>query len=168
MSKGEAPSRTERVTGYFRRRIGNPFINRVGRDALTGSAAEARSVLRAEKISRDEVRSAMNGRYADGGRERFQDLMRERGLSERDLAPLERMRSNQFLWMCLISLVTLLLGASIPFMTDDPLITVSGLIFGLFSLVFIMIGLRHDFSAWQIRNRRFGGVREYVSERWGG
>ena len=69
--------------------------------------------------------------------------------------------------MCAVSGIALLLGAAIPLLTDDWLIMMSGLIFGLFSLVFLAVGLRHDLAAWQIRNRRFGGIREYVEDRWG-
>ena len=93
--------------------------------------------------------------------------MAQEGLKERDLSELERMRVRQFRAMCAISALALLLGAAIPILTDDGLIMMSGLILGLFSLVFLAIGLRHDLAAWQIRNRRFGGILEYVHDRWG-
>lgn len=162
----EKPSRTARVTSYLGRRFGNPFINRVGRDAVTGSAEEARSALRIKRVDKEEARGAIRGRYSDGGRARFAHLAQEQGLSDRDLEEMAHMRVTQFRMMCLVSLVSLVIGAAIPFFTDDRLISVSGLIFGLFSLVFLMIGLRHDFAAWQIRNRRFGGIREYFEDRW--
>lgn len=167
MSGGGREGRMSRIGGYFGRRIGNPFISRVGRETLTGSAEEARSALMPERITREEARSAILGRYPDGGRARFAQLMAQRGVHERDLHVLERMRVRQFRAMCTVSLIALLLGAVIPFLTDDGLIMMSGLIFGLFSLVFLTIGLRHDLAAWQIRNRRFGGIREYVEDRWG-
>jgi len=163
---GEKPSRSSRITSYFGRRVGNPFINRVGRDAISGSVDEARSVLRADRVSREEVQGAIRGRYPDGGRARFVMMAEERGLSAADLTAMERMRVTQFRMMVAVSLVSLIAGAAIPFLTDDWLISVSGLIFGLFSLLFLMIGLRHDFAAWQIRNRRFGGIREYFEDRW--
>lgn len=167
MSETERPGRVRRVGSYFGRRVGNPFITRVGRDTLSGGAASAHGVLRPERVSPDEVRGAIRGRYPDGGRARFEEVMRESGIGPEDLPELERMRMRQFRAMCLISLLALLLGASVPLFTQDWLIRISGLIFGLFSLVFLAVGLRHDLSAWQIRHRRFGGIREYVEERWG-
>jgi len=159
--------RVRRVGSYFGKRVGNPFISRVGRESLSGGAEEAGGVLRPERVSRDEVRGAIRGRYADGGRERFAQMMREQGVSAADLPRLEAMRVRQFRAMCVVSVLALLLGAAVPFFTDDYLIMISGLIFGLFSLVFLAIGLRHDFAAWQIRARRFGGMREYLEQRWG-
>ena len=167
MSGGERPGRISRIGGYFGRRVGNPFISRVGRDTLTDGAGQAGHVLRPARISREEARGALRGRYEDGGRARFAQLMAQEGLKERDLSELERMRVRQFRAMCAISALALLLGAAIPILTDDGLIMKSGLILGLFSLVFLAIGLRHDLAAWQIRNRRFGGILEYVHDRWG-
>jgi hypothetical protein len=162
----EKPSRTARITSYLGRRFGNPFINRVGRDAVTGGAEQAKSALRITRVDKEEARGAIRGRYKDGGRARFAEMARERGLSDRDLEEMAHMRVTQFRMMVLVSLVSLIAGAAIPFFTDDWLISISGFIFGLFSLVFLMIGFRHDFAAWQIRNRRFGGIREYFEDLW--
>lgn len=162
----EKKGRVSRFAGYFGRRIGNPFISRVGRETLSEGAHQAGQVLRPVRISWSEAQEAINGRYEDGGRARFRQVMAQNGVSERDLPALERMHVQNFLAMCAISLLALGAGAAIPFLTDDWLIMASGLVFGLFSLVFLLIGLRHDFSAWQIRNRRFGGIREYVEARW--
>jgi hypothetical protein len=164
---GPKPGRAKRVGSYFGRRVGNPFISRVGQETLSTGAGQARSVLKPERVTSQEVRGAIRGRYADGGRSRFQELMRENGLSAADLPRLEVMRTRQFRAMCLVSALALLIGAAVPFFTDDWLITISGLIFGLFSLVFLAVGVRHDFAAWQIRERRFGGLREYLDLRWG-
>jgi len=166
-SKPEKRGRIARIGGYFGRRIGNPFVRSVGRDTLYGGADQARSVLTPERVSRSEAEAAFRGRYEDGGRARFAQLMAQQGVPERDLARLEGMRTRQFRVMCAMSLLALGLGAAVPFFTDDWLIMISGLIFGLFSLVFLAIGLRHDFAAWQIRNRRFGGIRDYIEDRWG-
>jgi hypothetical protein len=163
----EKGGRVSRVGSYFGRRVGNPFISRVGRESLSDGVSEAGGVLKPERVTREEVSGAIRGRYADGGRERFAQLMQEQGLGVADLPRLEGMRTRQFHAMCVISAIALLLGAAVPFFTDDYLIMISGLIFGLFSLVFLAIGLRHDFAAWQIRSRRFGGMREYLEERWG-
>lgn len=165
--KTEKKGRIARVGGYFGRRVGNPFINRVGRETLSGGAEQARCVLRPERVSREEARGAYHGRYEDGGRARFAQVMAQQGVPERDLAGLEASRARLFRYMIGFSGVALTFGAVIPFLTDDWLIMISGLIFGLFSFVFLAIGLRHDFAAWQIRNRRFGGIREYVEDRWG-
>lgn len=164
---GAKKGRIARVGGYFGRRVGNPFINRVGRDTLYEGADQARGVLRPERVSREEARGALHGRYEDGGRARFAQVMAQQGVPDRDLKGLEENRIRLFRFMVALSGLTLALGAAIPFLTDDWLIMISGLIFGLFSLVFLAVGLRHDFAAWQIRNRRFGGIREYVEDRWG-
>jgi hypothetical protein len=162
----EKKGRIARVGGYFGRRVGNPFINRVGRETLSGGVDQARSVLKPERVTREEARSAYHGRYEDGGRARFSQVMAQQGVPDRDLPVLEASRVRLFRFMAALSLLTLVMGAVIPFLTDDWLIMISGLIFGLFSLVFLAIGFRHDFAAWQIRNRRFGGIREYVEDRW--
>lgn len=164
---GPRPGRIARVGGYFGRRVGNPFISAVGRDTLYKGADSARDVLKPERVSRAEAMAAYKGRYQDGGRDRFSQLVVQRGLGEDDLRQLERMRLLQFRAMLVVSLLALLIGSAVPFWTDDWLILISGLIFGLFSLIFLMIGLRHDFAAWQIRSRRFGSIRNYLEERWG-
>ena len=46
MSGAERPGRAARIGGYFGRRIGNPFISRVGRDTIADGADQAGRVVR--------------------------------------------------------------------------------------------------------------------------
>lgn len=160
-------TRTRRLAGYFGRRIGNPFIQRAGREGLTTSYEGARSSLSVEKISPDEVRNAYRGRYKDGGRERFRESFSGSGLSEEDLTVLASNRRAQAFIMVVAAAFALFAGAAMPFFTTIFVISLSGLVFGIFSLLFLAIAFRHDYAAWQIESRRFGGVKEYIDIRWG-
>lgn len=168
MSEDVKKGRGKRVAGYFGRRIGNPFIQKVGRETMEGSRDVVRRTFRVEKLSREEVRNGIQGRYKDGGRQRFREMYSSRGLGESDLDGLARNRERQALAMTAVAVFALISGAAAPFFTDVFVISLSGLVFGVFSLAFLAIAFRHDYAAWQIRARRFGGVREYIDARWGG
>lgn len=167
MSNAEKKGLTRRIGGYFGRRFRTPHVGSIGGDLLRGGSDEARKSLEIKRIDRAEVLNAYRGRYSDGGVARFSEMADEYGLSDDDLLILESERVRQFQIMCVFAAVCFVVGFLFPFLTSDLLIVASGFVFGIFSLVFLVIGLRHDFAAWQIRNRRFGGLREYLDIRWG-
>ncbi|MFX4300093.1 hypothetical protein [Pseudosulfitobacter pseudonitzschiae] len=150
---------------YLSRRFGNEFINKVGRDNVTGSYAAAKDALKIEPISRQELRGGIYGRYADGGRERFSQMMHQNGLKEDDLTRMAFHRRRDALITFSAAIGFLLFGAWSIFSSSKEYVFIYSSSTLIVSLVLFAVGLRHDFSRWQIESRRFGGFREYFTGR---
>lgn len=150
---------------YISKRFGNEYIKEVGRDNLKGSYEAAREAMRLEKISKDELKRGIYGRYADGGRSRFKQVMSEQGVKEEDLPTMVVERRRNALIMFLSAIGFLAFGAWSIFGsgTDHILIYVMSTLIA--SLILFALSLRHDFARWQLENRRFGSFAEYFVNR---
>lgn len=150
------------VVRYVGRRFGNSFINEVGVETLKESASRARHAIIPRKFDADEFRSGMNGRYEDGGISRFSEMMIENNLKDEDIPALRRQYTRSAGVMFISAAAFLMIGAYMMFVSDIFIQTVCGFITSFVSFLFIALGLRHDFSRWQVENRRFGGFSEYL------
>ena len=155
----------QRGFGYFKRRIGNEFINKVGRDNMTSSYSAAKNALKPQRVSKSEIEAALNGRYEDGGRERFETLVREKKLDAPALADLMVSHKRNATISLGIAGLTLVLGVVAILSVG----IMHSLLYALLTLVvilmFLALSVRHDYARWQIANRRFGGLREYFGAR---
>lgn len=148
---------------YISRRFGNQFINKVGKDSLTGSYQAAKDTLKIKTASREELLGGFYGRYADGGRARFTQMMHMKGIKEDELPGMAAVCRRDALITFAGGVLFLAIGAwsilnAAPAFTF--IYTISTMVV---SLVLFAVGLRHDFARWQIEQRRFGGFREYFT-----
>jgi hypothetical protein len=151
--------------GYIKRRFGNEFITRVGRESVTSSYSAAKEAIQPARVSRNEIEKGLEGRYKDGGRERFSQLAKERHLSSETLDIMaQRHKTNA----CLIggaAVFTLGIGTWSIFTSSGSDKLVAAALTLVISMLFGAFFMRFDFSRWQIENRRFGGFREYLQSR---
>ena len=151
--------------GYIGKRFGNRFINEVGREAMKSSVALAKETILPKKADPEEIRSGYHGRYKDGGKARFQQMVVEENLSENRLDELAYDLRNQARVVFCSGLFFLLLGVFISFTGESWSALRNGLGTSLASLIFIALGLRQDFCRWQVEERRFGALREYLFQK---
>ena len=147
---------------YIARRFGNPFINRVGRDVLTAGVAGAKSAMIPGKFDLDEFRAGLSGRHNDGGAARFAEKVLEEGITDGLLLRMARNRRRSARAMLASAVIFLMTGAYLMVSAPVARDMVFGFSTAFSALVFVALGIRHDFSRWQIENRRFGGFREYL------
>lgn len=162
--KGFLARRAEGTARYVYKRFGNSFINEVGVDSVKQGASVAREAMTPKAFDREDFNDGLNGRYQDGGVVRFAELMRENGLKEADLQRLSYDRRKSAGIMFLAAAFFLILGAYFMVTAETGSTILFGFSTAFVSLCFISVGVRHDFSRWQIESRRFGGFRDYLND----
>jgi len=160
--KGFLARRAVGTARYVGRRFGNQFINKVGRDSLSKGAQRAKATLTPSEVDPDDFRAGLDGRYSDGGVKRFRDVMRTSNVSDDDLAGLAKSRRRAGIMMFVAAGGFLLLGSWMMINAEGFNQVVFGLVTALMSFLFVTIGINHDFSRWQIEQKRFGGFKEYL------
>jgi hypothetical protein len=152
-----------RVGVWGLRKLRTPTAQMASRKALLGGLDMAKDGLRPARLRPVEAEAAFIGRYADGGRARFEQLRVSLNLSSEDLARLEDAnRSHAFINLVIASgLVTIGMFILI-FM---PGAVMPALVLAFLSLAFLLLWLKHDFAAWQISRRGFPGLRAYLEVR---
>jgi hypothetical protein len=172
--KGFFARRKEGVKKYTLNRLASPFIRKSG-EAYSGTA---RSALTPQKLDRQDMLSGYNGRYSDGGRARFAELMKEVDQMNRLKAESDKSGKTVYTPLDLDQMAKsrrrasgiMFAGAALFFGTAFYFIIAAGgymdVLFGLASamcsFIFLALSAQHDFSRWQIQERRLGGFREYL------
>lgn len=151
--------------GYFKRRLGRSEYGRLNQ--VAGEANEdARKALTPGEVSKEEALSAWRGRYDDGGRARFAAVMQEQQIDENDIREREKMLRQSGVVYVIGSVLT---SAGMVYWSLNSygvMSTVGLLAFVAVILMFLALAFRSDLAAWQIRERRFAGIREYFSRRF--
>lgn len=148
---------------YISRRFGNQFINKVGKDNLTGSYQAAKKTLSIKPISKEELLGGFYGRYTDGGRARFTQMMHMNGIKEAELPTIAGLRRRDALITFAAAVLFLVIGAFSIAAADPAYLFIYISSTAIVSLVLFAVGIRHDFARWQIEQRRFGGFHEYFT-----
>ncbi|MFG6573548.1 hypothetical protein ACGYLO_18290 [Sulfitobacter sp. 1A13353] len=158
-------SRSSRgVARYVGRRFGNQFVNEVGRDLVTKGFNRAKETLTPVEMDRDDFRAGLNGRYEDGGKTRFEEVLRETNTNNRQLAALAQHRRRAAYVMFAAAAGFLLFGAVMIVRAGGFNEALYGFVTAFMSFIFLTIGISHDFVRWQIEQRRFGGFLEYFGK----
>jgi len=160
--KGFLARRAEGTARYVGRRFGNQFINKVGRDSLTKGAQHAKHTLTPREVDPEDFRAGLEGRYADGGVARFKAVMEASGVDDESLPGLAKYRRRAGLMMFAAAGGFLFLGAWMIIGAQGFNQVLFGFVTAFMSLLFVTIGINHDFSRWQIEQKRFGGFKEYL------
>ena len=157
-----------RLAGWGTSKIRKPELRAVGLGTLRGGLEEARSMLRPAPLDGRDFMAGLRGRHADGGVSRFQEHVRANGIGEKDLVGIEsthRMIARAYVVMTLACVLAAILSVSLSAAAFSGL---GAMVLMLFGFGFLAVAVRHDFSAWQIRVRRFAGFRDYLDLRFGG
>ncbi len=164
--------------GFFSRtgrRAGSWAANRVARgDMRARSRAnykEARRVavdaLKPKRIVPAEVKAGFEGRYADGGRGRFEEMRAAMDLSDNDLAHLAKRNAIASGIFGVSAFCFTAFGLFLVISADTALASLSGVATLFAALLFASMGITRDFAAWQIEMRAFTGLRTYARARLG-
>jgi len=161
--RGFLARRAQGTVRYVGRRIGNPFIAEVGIDNFKKGVVGAREAMKPQKLDREDFQSGLNGRYADGGVARFAEIMKEADLKEDDLPQMQYTRRRSAIIMFISAALFVALGSYVMISGTGGRDILMGFVTAFVSFVLVAIGVREDFSRWQIQMRRIGGFLEYLS-----
>jgi Zn-dependent protease with chaperone function len=157
----------------FLKRVGNYGSRRVLPDAMASNAksnakssiAAAIDALRPNAVDPDELRSGYIGRYADGGRARFEKMVAKSGLDGGQLDMMAKHNRKLFILFLMSGLAGLAMGFYMMFTEEIMVMILSGAAVCIVGLTMIATAVRYEFICWQITNRRFGGFREFLDQK---
>lgn len=154
--------RKDGLVRYVGKRFGNENDNKLGKDVFMGGVEQAKRTLMPLEYDPSDVSSGYRGRYEDGGVAAFARAMKAAGITEEMLPALERERLLNFRILATAAFSFLIIGVYLMISAESFSGIKNGFGTSLASFIFIALSLRHDFSRWQIAQRRFGGFREYL------
>lgn len=103
------------------------------------------------------------GRYLDGGREAFRRVMQAKGITESQLPEIASGWRRQA-WTYFAGSIAMLALAGVLALKEG---TAFGLALALsascMALLLLAMGLAADFSRWRVKERRMGGLAEYLA-----
>lgn len=155
------PLKKRGIRGYFGRRL-MPFGIIAGRRTFSEARNTLKEGFRPSRISLEDAKTGFQGRHGDGGRARFREEVERAGMDEAAIDGLSLTLRQQSRIMLGLGGLLVVLGVVFMLVSQDWLIRFSGLTLALMSLICGSMALRYDFSAWQLRERRFGGLGEYL------
>lgn len=169
MGKTDEPGRLKRaghaVGRYGLRRIRSPELSKGNRRVIAQGWRGALAALRPMPAERDELLGGYTGRHGDGGRARFVELVESRNLDDAALEQIATGHRGANLSFGLAALLVFVFGLVSIIRASSAISITSGIAVALFGAVFAALAIRADFARWQIKSRRFGGLREYLNRR---
>lgn len=131
---------------------------------LARTVGDAKATLTVSKADGKDLRAGYRGRYEDGGRARFAQMVQGENLDDVQIDAMGTHHRTLTIAFLLASFAALLGALYFLFMSESALESLTGITLLMVMLTFLSMALRHHFSAWQIRNRRFGGLGEFLRE----
>ena len=165
MSKKEKVGFIRRIGNYGSRRVVPDSVADQAKKNATGSVRVALDALRPNHIDPDELRAGYEGRYSDGGKNRFEVMVAQNDLDEHQLDRMSEHNHKIALAFLLGGVIGLVFGFYMMFTEDMMLMIFAGAATCIVGLTLFATSLRFEYISWQIANRRFGGFREFL-ERW--
>lgn len=161
------PKRRRRLLGWAANKFNGSAVGQVN-SILMENVRATRDRARLAELTKEDVEAGIKGRYADGGRERFKQLELEHGWTSSDLDRRQRswkMQSRLYLLGAVAGLLLPVVWVLLQPGWFALLMLAPGLVV---PLALGAVAVKADFAAWQIRERRFGGLRDYFNGRAGG
>lgn len=159
------PSRGSRLKAYGLRRISSPEQMKRSSRSFRSAAKHAFEAVRPLKIDRDDLAAGYHGRHADGGRARFREMVAKEGLTPAQLEVARKGHLKASLAYLAAGLICVGYSVYLTASAEGAVDLIGGLTVGFLFLPFLALFTRHDFSAWQIGQARFGGFSEYMRSR---
>ena len=168
----------EEKHGIFRRtgsKIGTYAANRLQpayqrqrrRENIQHTGSAAKEALRPTVFDADQARAGYEGRYPDGGRGAFAKFMVDLGLEEADLDRIGKQHAFNRAVFAIAAGGLLVMSFWVASSATGAmtLFTAAGTV--ILALGFTALSARFDYFAWQVRERRFGGVKAWLHARLG-
>lgn len=151
------------VVNYGKRRLRAHDANwEHSRAGLKAGAAQIKETFAPKHVDRAEIRAGYEGRHADGGRAAFAEQMARFKIGDADLPGIAKSYARSTWLFGIFAVIFFAFGVFSIAAGGSTLSVLSGFAIIVTSLVIAALALRQSFSGWQVRNRRFGGVREYL------
>ena len=161
--KKAKPSIAGRISRYGMSRIRPAELQDASHGSIRDGGAAAMAALRPESADIDEMKAGFDGRYDDGGRERFNQMMEESDLSEEDLAGIEAIHARDFRIFIGVALAFLASAIALIIWGEGILSFAGSTVCVIFMFGSLARALQADFSGYQVRMRAFCGLRQYLS-----
>lgn len=166
-SEKEKLGKRKRVLGWALRRANADAVITGAKAASSIGKEVWNSTFKPLEIDKDEAKAGYEGRYRDGGWKRFADMVAASRLTEADLRDKVRDWRNQAIIFLAGAFLMLIAGLAWMIFNRSGFSAFVGLAsLSLFAALVALSG-KCDYSAWQIENRRFAGLREYIHARIG-
>lgn len=160
MAKDKAP-RGRRIASWAASKFNGSALGQVNHIMLANLKA-TRERARPVELDKQTAIEAYEGRYADGGREKFAEAAAANGwMREDDLDRREKGWRLQARLYFACAPIILLCALAWMFVAPSWFAVMMLMPALLIPLAFLAVAIKADYSAWQIRERRFGGLREY-------
>jgi len=153
-----------RIGAYTSNRLMARTTREVAIDTARVGSRAALEAIRPARISAQELRAGLNGRYEDGGLARFSEALREAGVDERDLPRMAEGHRRASL-VYIAGAVGLLLLSCHFALAPGLMMKLSSVATLVATFAIAAFAMRHDFIAWQIDSRAFAGFRKYLDYR---
>lgn len=150
---------------YVVRRGTSESTHRIGRQAISENYRSAKQVISLTPLDPDDVKAGLHGRYEDGGAQRFRQLMAQMNVKDHDLPGLERARKRASA-LYLVASITLIVFAIYQIAFAGGRVTSFASAANIVAALGLgLMAVKADFSRWQISERRFGALTEYMQTR---
>ena len=154
--------RKEGTKRYVSRRFGNQFL-KAGYKTMKNNLAGARNAMTPKTFDLKEFREGFEGRYHDGGVKRFAEMVKMEKIAEYELVRMARDRAWSAKVMLAAAVIFFLVGGWMMLTAERGQDILFGFSTSFMAFLFGALAIRHDYSRWQIEQRRFGGFREYMT-----
>ena len=159
--QGFLKRRTKGVKRYVGRRFGNQFL-KAGYSTVKSNMAGTRKAMTPKSFDLNEFRQGIEGRYEDGGVARFMQMVKEEKIGEQELERKIRNHAWSAMIMLIAAVIFFLIGSWMMITAERGPEILFGFTTSAMVFLFGVLAMRHDYSRWQIEQRRFGGFREYL------
>ena len=154
-------------------RVGNWGVSRIRKPELIersannvrGATNSALDAVRPAEFDKEDFFAGYRGRHADGGKARFNEMVETRGLAGTQLNMIRAQHLRLALIFVAAAAAALFYGLYMMFTAGELLGIFGGAAVSALFFAFMALSLRHDFAAWQLKVRRFGGFSEYLATR---
>jgi|GEM_PF-3697475 len=157
---------TRKVGGWAWRKVQPAYQTERASKHVRTVIEEARNSARPARLDRTDFLKGLNGRHHDGGKAKFAEAVKQNDFPADKLdhfAAHNRKIAAIYLAVGLIApFIGYLISGGDQAINFGPLFRIA--VIFVMALAFV-VSVKHDFSSWQISNRRFGSFREYVKDR---
>lgn len=159
------PSFLRRAGRYGADRLRPESVRDASRTSLRGGKAAALKALRPKPFDPEDLKGGLQGRYEDGGKARFAEMVAEQGLSDDDLRAIEASHRAFFRIFSAVATAFLVLACAMIILGSGFLSFAGAAVLALFSLATAIGALKSSFAAYQTRQRAFCSLSDYLSHK---
>lgn len=164
MSDTEKKSTFRRAGAFGLNKVRPESVRSASRMSIGSGRKAAMEALRPESIDIQEAKTAFKGRYEDGGKQVFAQMVRSNNLSEEDLKAIHDRHRQYAMIYTALSAVFFLIALGMILFTSGQFSIFSSIVLCLFSFGSLIRGVQSDYAAYQVRTRSFCGIHAYLKK----